>query len=104
MPAHSTHFSWAALRTSAGGAAGALETFLYLFCSHLHADRYCGAVVRRKGFVRCLMPFTLLPFPSFFIEWDESLKPNAVNCNFKSVLSMSRVSAMLAVLSFVFGV
>lgn len=54
--------------------------------------------MRRKGFVRYLMLFDLLPFPRFLVGWDESLKPGTVNCNFKSVLSMSRVSPMLTVL------
>lgn len=32
MPADSTHFNWVALRTSADGAAGALEMLVYLSC------------------------------------------------------------------------
>ena len=31
------------------------------------------AVARTKGFVRCLMLFTLLPFPRFAFEEGESL-------------------------------
>lgn len=32
MPADSARFSWMAVRTAADGAAGALETFVYLSC------------------------------------------------------------------------
>lgn len=65
--------------------------------SCLQAGRYCVAVVRRKGFIICLMLFTLLPFPRFSLEEDESLNLMPSTADFKSVEWMSKVSLMLTV-------